>query len=289
MLDVFAVWLLFYVTKTCCCSVGYMGSRRDNGDGLLQKDHEGHPGWSTDVLQESLEWVFPDWKADPNPFLVLLTIGSNAFLLNNDNPTASSTHDLHEKVANIVRGIVQRRPNVHVILNTVPPLWLDNLVMFNTIWFNDQLVDIVKQLKEENISVALSDAGGSLTLQDLYDGIHPSKQGYEKMATVLTQTIISSIFAIQNPPSPPPPAPLMGDEACCNGSFGQLACCESSCCPNEDDIVLACCNIPSPPPIAPPDVGVEYYYYYQPYHNYHGTKTRMHLCTLRLQGGKARP
>jgi len=206
---------LFEMMSTAGYSLDFMGSRTDNSEGLVEKQHEGHPGWSTNVLLESLEWVLPDWKAAPNPLMVLLTIGSNDFLLNNHNPVGTTIHDMHARVAEIVRNIAERRPNTHIVVNTVPPLWLDPLIKYNTLWFNEGLEDMVAALRDEMVSVSFSPAGGSLTRDDLYDGIHPTREAYVKMAAILTETIINSIYVIQNPPSPPPPAPLVGDEACC--------------------------------------------------------------------------
>lgn len=65
--------------------------------------------------------------------------------------------------------------------------------------FNEKIPDIVSHFKMRARQIRLVDMNDALTLDDLSDGLHPNKEGYEKMAKTFLEAIEDAEDRISKP------------------------------------------------------------------------------------------
>lgn len=174
---------LYNLLKQANYTVDYVGSMRDNGaPDLPDWDHEGHSGW----------WIMNDgigiyqnvgkWLAHVDtPDVVLLHIGTN------DGGYATV-----EKLRNLVMRIHNLAPKTHIVATTLlgrptQNAGYDEYIRVN---FNPGVQAMVEGLARQGVPVHFLDMYSVLDYSheegahpaDLVDGLHPSAQGYAKMA-----------------------------------------------------------------------------------------------------------
>jgi lysophospholipase L1-like esterase len=155
----------------------------------MDRDHEGHNGWRTDQL---LPLVAPDMN-NYSPNVVMLQAGANDMVQGATVTTAING------VAKLVDAIFAAKPNARIVLfNYVGPVTNTNYPGWNSTSaakLTDGMKSIASQraatgknIRFVDVAVAnLSTAPGSLDFGS--DGVHPSPQGYKKIADVLFQEL----------------------------------------------------------------------------------------------------
>ncbi|KAH7161956.1 hypothetical protein B0J13DRAFT_430718 [Dactylonectria estremocensis] len=150
-------------------NVDYVGAEK-SGTGMVDQDHEGHRGqFITKIRTNSSTGIY----AAPN--IALLHAGTNDMKEDEDILNAPS------RIKILVDYILEHSEDAVVLVAQIIPSTY-NGVQAKIDNFNDALVDIVDSLVSENKKVALVAMNEAVSTSDLQDGLHPTEEGYEKMA-----------------------------------------------------------------------------------------------------------
>ncbi|MBN1411952.1 MAG: hypothetical protein JW969_13980 [Spirochaetales bacterium] len=167
--------------------INYMGSNKTGSDGLPDKNHEGHGGYTTyDVLEE-----LPKWIGDTEPDIVLLLIGTNDVL---KKIPAEITK---ENIRRIVEKIRAHYPRAKIFLSSIPPINIWGNIMDRVIHLNVEIKTLATSDPDFEKTIFFTDVYSSIMFGDLYhDGLHiePSGQGYRKIAENYFNGIISLFY-----------------------------------------------------------------------------------------------
>ena len=160
-------------------NVNFVGSE-SNGTGF-DNNHEGHIGWTADEIRDN---VF-DWlSANPADY-ILLHIGTNDITLGGQN-AAEIVTEVEGILDEVDRWETSSGNSATVILARII-LRTDNFARNQTtIQFDDALEAMVSaRVAVESDNLVIVDMEHSLNYStDLEDGIHPTAEGYNKMAAV---------------------------------------------------------------------------------------------------------
>jgi lysophospholipase L1-like esterase len=151
----------------------FVGSQFNGPASLGDHDHEGHPGWRIDQIDANVV----GWLNTYQPHTVLLQIGTNDILQNYNLSTAP------DRLSALIDRITTTSPSAEVFVAQITPLgWSDGEAAVNS--FNAAIPGIVQSKVNAGKNVHLADMHSALTAADLYDGVHPTAAGYDKMAAV---------------------------------------------------------------------------------------------------------
>jgi len=157
-------------------NVDFLGTdTRNGGGGSPDSEHEGHPGWRINMLDERLAtWLNTAESAD----MVLLHIGTNDFGFNQDNLDITKAIN---RLDALIGHIATQRPFAQIIVT--------NLLQRSDSWdaqiqthFNPFVSGVVSAHAAQGRRVTYLDMRSQLTLGDLAEGLHPNQTGYNKMA-----------------------------------------------------------------------------------------------------------
>lgn len=123
--------------------------------------------------------------AQYQPDVILFMMGTNDAQRYDIEPSAK---DLEAVINRIYEG----KPNVALFIASVPPI---NKELANQLVkiLNKSISDIVLARKKAGAQIYFVDQHSVLTLDDLFDGIHPNADGYEKIANTWYQAICSTL------------------------------------------------------------------------------------------------
>ncbi|MDH4468214.1 MAG: SGNH/GDSL hydrolase family protein [Bacteriovoracaceae bacterium] len=162
-------------------NVEFVGSVTDRPSYFLQTQHEGHSGYTVSQLNENID----RWLRISSPDIILLMIGTNNVVKNVDLEKMSSLyHDLLTKILN-------KNHKTRIFLASPLPTGDQTKdPKRETVW-NSEIKKISKIL--ESLALARTKQGylvhyvdmfGSNVIipeKDLPDGVHPTKNGYQKL------------------------------------------------------------------------------------------------------------
>lgn len=210
------------ITEGCCLSVGgayrtelyqllsnagynveFVGSLEDvvPPPNLPDTHHEGHDGYRIDDIDAGiLTWSS---QIDP-PDVVLLHIGTNDAAQNDDMAGAP------DRLRKLIADIATLYPYAKIIVATLIPAGVDytkNGISVEEIIenYNASIPGVVRSEAGSGIQVFFTDMHGALSAADLSDplsGLHPSSNGYAKMATNWFEAI-SGVIQPLGTPDPP--------------------------------------------------------------------------------------
>ena len=135
-------------------------------------------------ISSFIDWLLESYPAD----VVMLQIGTNDILSYYDLDNIGSRL---ENLANMILNDIGSDAKLYIA--TIPCMDAENTLYINEYYFTpesmDEIVDkynlqikeIVTKLKAEGKNVELADINSTLGKSDLYDGVHPNAEGYEKM------------------------------------------------------------------------------------------------------------
>ena len=162
-----------------------------NGPGSLgDHDHEGHPGWRIDQIDANIV----GWLQMFTPHTVLLHIGTNDVLQNFNLSGAPG------RLSTLIDHITSAAPSAEVFVAQIIPL-ANSGQDAAARTFNAAIPGIVQSKVNAGKHVHLVDMHSALTAADLIDGIHPTAGGYNKMAAVWFNALLSVPGSIGNPNS----------------------------------------------------------------------------------------
>jgi lysophospholipase L1-like esterase len=153
-------------------AIDYVGSQRSGT--MADKDNEGHPGYRVDGIQAGAD----AWIAAAQPDVVLLNVGTNDMLQNYDLANAPN------RLSALLDQIVRDAPNATLIVSTLVPS-PDATVNSRVLAYNSRIPGIVQAKQAAGKKVRMVDFYANLTTADIGpDGIHPTNDGYSKLANV---------------------------------------------------------------------------------------------------------
>jgi len=179
--------------------VDFVGSQFNGPSSLGDHDHEGHPGWRIDQIDASIV----GWLNTYQPHTVLLHIGTNDILQNFNVSGAPG------RLSTLIDHITATVPNAEVFVAQIIPL-ANSGQESQVQTFNAAIPNIVQSKVNAGRHVHLVNMHSALTTADLTDGIHPTATGYDKMAAVWYQALLSVSGSIGSPGNPPPSTPPAG-------------------------------------------------------------------------------
>ncbi|MEV0155467.1 RICIN domain-containing protein [Micromonospora sp. NPDC050686] len=151
----------------------FVGSQYNGPASLGDHDHEGHPGWRIDQIDANIV----GWLNSYQPRTVLLHIGTNDILQNFNVSTAPN------RLSTLIDRITNTAPAADVFVAQLTPL--ANSGQESAVrGFNAAIPGIVQSKVNAGKRVHLVDMHSAVTTADLIDGIHPTANGYDKMAAV---------------------------------------------------------------------------------------------------------
>ncbi|NES37373.1 GDSL family lipase [Micromonospora sp. PPF5-17] len=151
----------------------FVGSQYNGPASLGDHDHEGHPGWRIDQIDANIV----GWLNTYQPHTVLLHIGTNDILQNYNVSTAPN------RLSTLIDHITNTAPAAEVFVAQLTPL--ANSGQESAVrTFNAAIPGIVQSKVNAGKHVHLVDMHSAVTTADLIDGIHPTANGYDKMAAV---------------------------------------------------------------------------------------------------------
>lgn len=154
----------------------FVGSQKNGPPELRSQANEGHGGWTIDNIQTQIE----KWLKDSHPDVVLLMIGTNDIW--HSSNSARDVPAMIERLKKLILKIHKDLPKARLIVGSVP---------FTVMDWNPYVVDFNKRLSV--LLAAESSRAGRTEFADIYavlkpedleDGVHPTQQGYEKIAQV---------------------------------------------------------------------------------------------------------
>jgi lysophospholipase L1-like esterase len=152
--------------------VDFVGSLSNGPASLGDKDHEGHRGFRIDQIAASVN----GWLDTQQPDITLLTIGTN------DLNWAGSLSTEPYRLSALIDQITNRLPNAQLLVASIPPLGTSPSNNQHAISFNSSIPGIVNSKVAQGKKVGFVDLFSRLTLSDLADGVHPTADGYRKIA-----------------------------------------------------------------------------------------------------------
>jgi lysophospholipase L1-like esterase len=177
--------------------VDFVGSLSNGPASLGDHDHEGHSGWRIDQIDANIV----GWLGTYQPHTVLLHIGTNDILQNFNVSTAPN------RLSALIDHITNTLPSAEVFVAQIIPL-ANASQNAGVRTFNAAIPSIVQSKVAAGKHVHLVDEYDALTAADLADGIHPNAGGYDKMAAVWYNALLSvpgSIGSSGQPSGSPSP------------------------------------------------------------------------------------
>ena len=154
-------------------TVDFVGSQFNGPASLGDRDHQGHPGWRIDQIDANVV----GWLNTQRPKTVLLHIGTNDILQNYNVSTAPN------RLSTLIDRITTTAPEAEVFVAQIITLTNTNQAAAVRT-FNAAIPGIVQSKVNAGKRVHLVNMHSALTTGDLIDGIHPTANGYDKMAAV---------------------------------------------------------------------------------------------------------
>jgi lysophospholipase L1-like esterase len=163
--------------------VDMVGSLNDEFTRVDDRDHEGHSGFSVQGIRDEIDtWLETD------PDVVLLMIGTNDIAWWTAEPMSAVADRLEE----LVDHILASRDGIFVVLGTIAPLSSELVepdardraalaVEYNA---------IVRERFGARDDVRVADVNAVLTVEELYDGVHPDEDGHADIAAAWLETLL---------------------------------------------------------------------------------------------------
>jgi hypothetical protein len=171
---------LWYMLKDEGLDFNFVGNLNDNPmkyKGRWDKDHEGHPGWTTSQLETQLSI----WLDNYTPDVVLLHTGTND-IIGIGRGTGSLSHS-EKALRSIISKLRNSNPAVRILLARILPIYSDGGVLLPKVEDWNKRIDVLaEELDQPDSPIQVVDMHSDFTSDDLEDGVHPTAEGAEKMA-----------------------------------------------------------------------------------------------------------
>ena len=163
-------------------AVDFVGSQK-TGD-FEDNEHEGYGGKTINFISNNIK----GWLNAQQPNMVLLMIGTN------DTKSNTNPDKADERLSALIDKITNHSPTTHVLVASIAPIdeTLRPTQSENAKTYNAQIPGIVEEKVAAGKKVSFVDVNKALTVDDIFDGVHPSIEGYEKIANTWYDWIESS-------------------------------------------------------------------------------------------------
>ncbi len=160
-------------------SVDFVGPHATGPEGF-DRDNAGFSGWKIAEIDSAVD----GWLNDAQPDMVLLEIGTNDILRDDNISQAPS------RLNKLIDNITNQLPNTQLLVASIPPISRTESQKQQAIEFNSHIPGIVDSKAAQGKNVSFVDIFSALTPDDLQDGIHPTVEGYSKIADVWYDAIL---------------------------------------------------------------------------------------------------
>jgi lysophospholipase L1-like esterase len=176
--------------------VDMVGTQYDTSTEIDDKDHEGHPGFTIANMRSEVDGYL---SAITTPDVVIVMLGTN------DEAwwTTKKPEETKDEMVELVDHLREKLPDAVLIISTIPPQSSMNVEPVNmdraemTKQYNAGIKTALGEHKDAGKKVFVADPNAILTLSDLYDGIHPSREAHTRIAGVFEDVMIGLL------PEPP--------------------------------------------------------------------------------------
>ncbi|WP_407896722.1 carbohydrate-binding protein, partial [Scytonema sp. NUACC26] len=178
---------LWNLLKNGGFNIDFVGSRSSGPDGF-DKDNAGFGGWRIRDIASNKDsnGNVNVWLDKYKPDRVLMMIGTNDIIKNDDISNAPS------RLSNLIDQITNKLPNTQLLVSSIPPISTPSNKKQSGIDFNSSIPGIVSNKVAQGKKVTYVDVYSALTPDDLQDGVHPTKDGYGKVANVWHKAILNT-------------------------------------------------------------------------------------------------
>ncbi len=153
--------------------IDFVGSVQ-TGPASFDRENEGHPGWKINQIAAQVV----NWLMTYQPSIILLHIGTNDFV-KNDDPTQAPT-----RLSHLLNLITTTLPGVTVIVAQILPLPRSARLNAEVVAYNVAIPRIVQADVAQGKHVHYVDMYHAVPPSMLPDQIHPNDAGYALMAKV---------------------------------------------------------------------------------------------------------
>jgi lysophospholipase L1-like esterase len=165
-------------------NVKFVGSLKDGPDALLNRNHEGHNGWTSWMLRDNID----NWLALSKPDIILLVAGTNS-LTGSDQITRAV-----DGMTALLDAIEAASPKTMTLVEPIPPAvggGEESLRM--TAEYNRQIRLLIQSRNENGHHIQWVPIEWNVKWID--DGIHPNETGYQVMAKAWHSAILTFLSA----------------------------------------------------------------------------------------------
>ena len=153
--------------------IDFVGSVQ-TGPASFDRENEGHPGWKINQIAAKVV----NWLMTYQPSIILLHIGTNDFV-KNDDPTQAPA-----RLSHLLNLITTTLPGVTVIVAQILPLPRSARLNAEVVAYNATITSIVQVDVAQGKHVHYVDMYHAVPPAMLPDQIHPNDTGYALMAKV---------------------------------------------------------------------------------------------------------
>ncbi|ODR92733.1 GDSL-type esterase/lipase family protein [Sinorhizobium alkalisoli] len=165
--------------------VDFVGSLANGPADMEDRDHEGHRGWTLNQLNDIDESVLATTALDA----VLLIAGTN------DSRT-DSVQTMIQDLRDLLLSMTAADPDVTVFVGSIPPVRVGQQSQARADKvdaYNDAMPALIEELAALGLNVVFVDMRGltqdDITAPPLDSGLHPTAEGYEKIAAYWLQAL----------------------------------------------------------------------------------------------------
>lgn len=151
--------------------IEFVGNQENGPPELPDRNHQGHSGWRIDELHRRVG----DWLETAEPDVILLLIGTNDIVQGHSLDTAPA------RLNALIDELFRHRPQAQIFVGSIPPIDEVNLNA-RVEAYNQAIAQNIQARQSQGDRLTFVDLYSGLTPEDLADGIHPNRQGHDKIA-----------------------------------------------------------------------------------------------------------
>lgn len=167
----------------------------------FDRDHQGHGGYA--ISGSPHDWAgdltanIDNWLNAATPDVILLMAGTNDFLYQDTN-----AQEEIDELGILIDKIFAWSSDVHLLVSSIAPLAPNEGLAQEADIYNDMMPGLLGSDRYQEKNLSFVDTRDLFTLDDLYDGIHFTPQGYSTLANAWFEGIVSA-SNLEQPPTDP--------------------------------------------------------------------------------------
>ncbi len=148
--------------------------------------HEGHDSATIRALTS----IYAGPEATGAGKVTLLMVGTNdCWKGTGPDSAANAPSNLNR----LIEAILESNSNTQLFVASIPPIWDGHIsVEYQSVRdYNAAIPGIVASWAARGKSIRFVDVYNAMTIQDLYDGVHPNDSGYQKIADAFFNAMVT--------------------------------------------------------------------------------------------------